>query len=320
MKSALIISGILMLICNGLSGQIPGHKTTREEYIRQYAEIAIEEMNNNGIPASIKLAQGLLESGSGNSELALKANNHFGIKCHKEWNGDTFYMDDDEKNECFRKYKEPRESYKDHSLFLTTRDRYNTLFDLEITDYKGWAKGLKSAGYATNPNYTQLLIKMIEENELYKYDAKYKKPKDVKHAAKAPEEIINESSVIPTADFKYVKTTASGREVYENNGVKVIIARRGDTFYSIANDFEIYTHQVYKYNDLRKKDSISEGQIIYLEPKKSSSKKLQHTVKPGEGLYDISQRYGIKLKNLCKYNSLRKDATLYPDQKIRLKK
>ena len=146
------------------------HKISVEDYILNYKDVAIDKMRVYGIPASITLAQGILESGSGNSELARKANNHFGIKCHKDWKGKTFHMDDDAKNECFRKYKSPDESYRDHSLFLTTRDRYADLFELDITDYRGWARGLKKAGYATNPKYPQLLIKIIEENRLYEFD------------------------------------------------------------------------------------------------------------------------------------------------------
>ena len=145
-------------------------KITVEEYISLYKDLAIEEMKQHHIPASITLAQGILESENGNSKLAIKANNHFGIKCHKEWSGKTFHQDDDKKNECFRKYAKPGDSYRDHSDFLSTRDRYNFLFDLDITDYKSWAYGLKKAGYATNPRYPELLIRIIEENELWKLD------------------------------------------------------------------------------------------------------------------------------------------------------
>jgi len=158
---------IFILFCNTiflLSSFVYGQrKMSREEYIDLYKDVAISEMRQYKIPASITLAQGILESGCGGSVLAIEANNHFGIKCHKEWTGGRFYYDDDEKNECFRVYADARESYHDHSLFLTTRERYNNLFTLKITDYKGWAHGLKSAGYATNPQYAPLLIKIIEE-------------------------------------------------------------------------------------------------------------------------------------------------------------
>ena len=154
MKKALLLFALLPL-------SLFAQRITPEEYIQTYKDIAIREMKTHKIPASITLAQGLLESGAGNSALAREAKNHFGIKCHKGWEGDTYYMDDDEKNECFRKYKNPEESFKDHSEFLCGRSRYAALFDLDITDYEGWAKGLKAAGYATNPKYAQLLIDRI---------------------------------------------------------------------------------------------------------------------------------------------------------------
>ena len=145
-------------------------RMTTEEYIAQYKDVAIKKMREYKIPASITLAQGILESGSGNSRLARKANNHFGIKCHKEWHGKKFYMDDDEKHECFRKYPKAADSYRDHSKFLTQRGRYTFLFQYDITDYKKWAYGLKKAGYATNPKYPRLLIKIIEKYHLDQCD------------------------------------------------------------------------------------------------------------------------------------------------------
>jgi LysM repeat protein len=299
----------------GLSAQKSSGKLTRGEYIQLYKDIAIEEMNAYHIPASITLAQGILESGNGNSTLARKANNHFGIKCHKGWNGKTYHMDDDEKNECFRKYPDPHESFKDHSIFLSTRNRYAFLFNLEINDYKGWAHGLKQAGYATNPNYPRLLIKLIEENQLYQYDEYYQR-QSLAAISKYPRNIKPDSR----EDFNAITIGADNREVYENNGIKFIRAREGDSFYQIAQDFSIYTWQVYKYNDLKKKSTISEGQVLYLEKKKNKGPKAMHIVEPGETLHDISQAYGVKLKKLCKYNTLDKDARLYPNQEVRLRK
>lgn len=305
---------LLYTLSQEITAQTPSAKITREEYIQLYKEIAIEEMNAFHIPASITLAQGILESGSGNSTLAKKANNHFGIKCHKGWNGKTFHMDDDEKNECFRKYSDPYESFKDHSIFLTTRDRYAFLFSLEINDYKGWAHGLKQAGYATNPNYPQLLIKLIEEHQLYNYD-KYYKGGD--YIAVREERKTRRTS---GDDFSPIMIGAGNREIYTNNGTKFIKARKGDSFYQIAQDFNIYTWQVYKYNDLKKNAPIAEGQILYLEKKKNKGDMDYHVVAPGETLHDISQAYGVKLSKLCKYNTLAQDARLYPDQKIKLRK
>ncbi len=272
------------------------------------------------IPASITLAQGILESGHGNSKLAKKANNHFGIKCHNEWNGKTFRMDDDAKNECFRRYKSPHDSFKDHSYFLSSRDRYSFLFELDITDYKGWAKGLKKAGYATNPKYPQLLINIIEEFSLYEHDNYYNKDFAGLQKLQVTKEVSYRNKTISPDDFELLTIGAANREIYINNSVKFIFAKRGDDFYKIAQDFNIYTWQVYKYNDLKKKDNIREGQMIYLEAKKNKGNKPYHIVQPGETLHCISQLYGIKLKQLSKFNTLYKNARLYPDQKIKLRK
>lgn len=301
-----------------LCAQTPSRKITKEEYIEMYKDIAVQEMNIYHIPASITLAQGILESAYGNSTLAKKANNHFGIKCHKGWNGKTYHMDDDAKDECFRVYKNPYESFKDHSIFLSTRSRYSFLFDLEITDYKGWAKGLKKAGYATNPKYPQLLINIIEEFKLYKFDQLYEKDGYIQSKPKPlaqPAEQVNAKE-----DFQPVTVSENNRQIYENNGVKFIFARRGDSFYKIAQDFNIYTWQVYRYNNMKKKDNISEGQMLYLEKKRNNATKEYHLVNAGESLYDISQKYAVKLKRLCKYNTLDKNAELFPGQRIKLRK
>ncbi len=303
-----------------LMAQPPEERISRSEYIDTYKEIAIVEMNAYHIPASITLAQGILESGNGNSRLAKNANNHFGIKCHKGWTGESIKMDDDEKNECFRKYKNAETSFKDHSQFLTTRSRYAFLFDFKINDYKSWAKGLKKAGYATNPKYPTLLIKIIEENNLHEYDKFYGK----KYTGATKKEKYNTSNSFNTplaqTQFKEVPNTINNRKVFLNNGIKFTYAKKGDTFYKIAEEFNIYTFQVFRYNDMKKKDTPKEGQIIYLQSKKSQCNKPVHQVQPGETLFDISQEYGIKLKKLAKYNNLKKDAKLYPDQKIKLKK
>ncbi|MCK4678007.1 MAG: glucosaminidase domain-containing protein [Bacteroidales bacterium] len=317
-KIVLITFNFIFLFLNS-SGQSAAGKMTREEYIRQYKDIAIQEMKTYGIPASITLAQGVLESGDGNSELAVKANNHFGIKCHKEWNGKTYRMDDDKKHECFRKYKKPYESYKDHSYFLTQRDRYAFLFDFAITDYASWAHGLKKAGYATNPRYAHLLIKIIEENKLYEYDH-YFDP-DYTPVATVSEEtppvpitlsmLENES---PIAEEK------NSRKVYVNNKVKLIFAKKGDSFYQIAHDFNIYTFQVYKYNDLEKNDLVKEGQLLYLEKKKKKNPVPYHIVREGESMYSISQLYAVKLKSLYKHNKMIKGMEPRAGRKIWLQK
>jgi LysM repeat protein len=308
---------LIFLLVKPVFGQVPENKTSKEEYIQLYKDIAIAEMNEFGIPASITLAQGILESGNGNSLLAKEAKNHFGIKCHKEWTGKTFHMDDDEANECFRKYEDPIESFKDHSIFLTTRPRYAFLFELEITDYVGWAKGLKSAGYATNPQYSDILIKNIEEFKLYEYDLLFNK--DLFDHSPGKPVVQAHKNTGEEEDFGSIHFGEGQHQIYKNNGVKFIYAKKGDTFQSLAKEAEIAEWQIRSFNDLKSKDKINDGQIIYLQAKKSKAKEAYHIVKPGETLYDISQQHAIKLKKLSKYNTLKKDAKLYPDQKLKLR-
>ena len=230
-------------------------RITPEEYIQTYKDIAMREMREHKIPASITLAQGLLESGAGNSALAREAKNHFGIKCHKGWTGKTYYMDDDEKDECFRKYKNAEDSFKDHSEFLCTRSRYASLFELEITDYKGWARGLKAAGYATNPKYAQLLIDRIELYNLTKYDkiALGLMTDDGQLPDIAEEDELIELAYSPTnrAVFELVDMTADKRFIYENNGVRFVFAKEGETPESMAKEFGIKYKKFCEYNCLR---------------------------------------------------------------------
>jgi hypothetical protein len=265
-------------------------------------------MNEYHIPASITLAQGLLESGSGNSSLAVEANNHFGIKCHKEWTGMTYTYDDDEKGECFRKYLSPEESFNDHSLFLTSRPRYTNLFNLDILDYKGWAHGLKSAGYATNPKYAEMLIKIIEENELYLYD---KNPVSSDLYADIKSGPIDEEVITSLGDqpidakknaLEYVEIAEGNRTIYINNGVRLTIARQGDDAKTIAKDLGIHAFQILMYNELGKHEIILPGAYIYVEPKKKKASEEFHVLGEGETMRDVSQSYGIKLKALYKKN------------------
>jgi hypothetical protein len=275
-------------------------KMTRSEYISRFKDIAIQEMVEFNIPASITLAQGILESGDGNSRLAREANNHFGIKCHTGWEGDYIRENDDAPNECFRKYKNPEESYKDHSFFLSQRGRYAFLFDLDITDYKGWAHGLKKAGYATNPKYGHLLIKIIEENSLDKYDLL---GDDYVAVNPYPNEIPESKN----REYEAFAVAGNNRKVFTNNGKKFIFARKGDDFYKIADDLNVYNFQVWKYNDLSKKDNLQEGDMVYIQKKRNKSKTTEyHYVKPGETMHSISQVYGIKLRKLYKYNLMKK--------------
>lgn len=314
---SLILSFILPVVLFSVNSF--AQKQTTQQYIEKYKDIATKKMKEYKIPASITLAQGILESGNGNSRLARKANNHFGIKCHKDWNGKKFRLDDDKRRECFRKYKSVEESFSDHSYFLTQRSRYLFLFKLDITDYKGWAYGLKKAGYATNPKYPQLLIKIIEENKLYKFDqttASSIKPK------KKKDKIItyDPNFILPSEeDFEAIEIGGNNRQIFTNNSVKFIFAQKDDTFYKIAQDFEIYTWQVYKYNDLKKSSKLKEGQIIYIQPKKKKGNLKFHVVKEHETMYSISQLYGIKLKQLYKKNKMPESSRPQVGQKLKLR-
>lgn len=295
----------------------PAKAESRKEFIRKYKHIAIREMERTGIPASITLAQGILESGCGESELATNANNHFGIKCHKEWDGDTYTMDDDEKNECFRKYKHAEESWIDHSEFLTSRPRYAGLFNLKTTDYKAWARGLKAAGYATNPQYADLLIKIIEDEELYKLDRNIKQPADNPNSSYIT---IEKPADTPSSQQQQAKINYRNREEMRN-GLLCLEAMPGDTFYKISQYYGIKLKRLMEYND--KTDSnLKAGQLIYLKRKKTKAARGYefHRVKAGESLYDISQQYGVRMKNITRYNYLSADSPLTEGEKIYLRK
>ena len=303
MKKKFIALIIVFLIFNNYSQLFcqTGQKTTAKEYIEKYKNIAIKEMKKHNIPASITIAQGMLESGLGKSKLATKANNHFGIKCHKDWNGKTFRKNDDKRRECFRKYNSVEESFKDHSYFLSQRSRYKFLFSYKISDYKSWARGLRKAGYSTNPRYPKLLIAIIEEHELHKFDSKRHKntkSKDQKN------KYFSRSDFSKVTKFEFVSINRNNRKIYKNNGVKLIIAEHGDSYKKISNEFNIYTYQIFKYNDLKKTKKINPGQIIYLQSKKKKNKINSHKVKANDTMYTISQLYGIKLKKLYSHNNI----------------
>ena len=315
------LTGLLFLVAILFINSYGQQRISTEEYIKTYKDIAIEKMKNYRIPASITLAQGILESGSGNSRLAQKANNHFGIKCHKGWTGKTFYMDDDEKNECFRKYKKAEDSYRDHSLFLTQRGRYSFLFDLKITDYKAWAKGLKKAGYATNPKYPEILISLIERYDLMKYDTQGKKEnqEDKKPVKKTGKQVV--ASNLSVENFKKFEKYPSGRQIFINNDRKLIIAKSGDTFFGLAKEFGIYTWQLYKYNDLEKDYLLKVGDIIYLQKKKRKAAREHryHEVANGQTIRQISQLYGVRESRLYKINNLPKGVQVGAGEIIKLR-
>ncbi len=289
-------------------------KMSREEYINRWQLTAIEEMNRSGIPASITMAQGCLESGNGNSELSLKSNNHFGIKCKKDWMGKKVYYDDDRKNECFRKYKTVEESYIDHTNFLMDNPRYAFLFDLKQSDYKGWAKGLKKAGYATANDYDKRLIKIIEENKLYRLDKEisFQELASTDHRNIRNEGISNKLTLNPY----------NSHEVGKFNRVKSVVAREGDTFEMLAQELGLNDWELYKFNDRRPGYHPVANEIIYVQAKKKKAPKNKqiHRVQDGESMHYISQMYGIKLKPLYKRNHIKPGQKLRVGQVIYLRK
>lgn len=299
-----IRGGFLTLFFLMTTLSVLGQSKTRitKEYINKYKGIAIKEMQRYKIPASITLAQGILESGSGRGRLARRANNHFGIKCHQGWKGKTIRQNDDARHECFRKYKNPKDSYKDHSKFLRGEDRYAFLFKYPITDYKDWAYGLKRAGYATNPHYPELLISLIQRYKLYKYDkaepGKYRVPGEYTGAYLEPR----------PENFALGGTNVNNRPYYLNNGKKLVIVKDGDTFKHIAQDFEISLGRLLRYNDVNRHFTLHPGDIIYLQKKARRAEKMYpyHIVKEGETLWEISQLYGIRLSKLRSRNNLPK--------------
>lgn len=261
---------------------------SKKEYVDMWRTIAVQQMIQHKVPASITIAQGILESGSGNSELARKGNNHFGIKCH-DWTGATMHIDDDQKGECFRVYANAEESFTDHSDFLKERKRYSNLFTLEITDYKAWAKGLKDAGYATNPKYPELLIGIIEDLKLHELDVL-----GAPNNEKAP--TLAATSTDKTEAVKHIV-------VLHENKVKYIVAKKGDTYYRISKEFGLGLWQLYKYNDFGpKKDVLNEGDIVYIQPKRNKAKNKTVQLTQKMSLREISQTQALKLESLLKHN------------------
>ncbi|MDR1356294.1 MAG: glucosaminidase domain-containing protein [Tannerellaceae bacterium] len=265
------------------------------EYVKQYSAMAVAQEEKHGVPASITLAQGLLESGAGRSELARKSNNHFGIKCNTEWRGGKVYFDDDAKNECFRKYNSVGDSYEDHSLFLAGRPRYANLFNLNPKDYRGWAKGLQQSGYATDPAYANRLIKLIEDYQLYRYDG----GKAAMKEAKAEKSAVKKKAKKEKQPPFIVK-----RPVQNTGGLDYIYAVDDDNFGRLVEDTGLTVDEIMLFNEMPEDFPLRKGDIIYLEKKKTKAAKpdYDHVVQIGESMHSISQKYGMRVKNLYKLN------------------
>ena len=286
MKSAYFIAIIILSFISSLSALA---SDPYEEYIDRYSSLAVEHQDEFGIPASITLAQGLLESAAGRSTLASKANNHFGIKCHKEWKGKSVKRNDDAPNECFRKYNTVEESFRDHSLFLR-RSRYQKLFKLDVTDYQNWAKGLRECGYATDPNYAARLITIIERYSLYTYDT---------------ESGRNSEETVAFIRDMLVRT----HPVRRSRGLHYVVATPGDTYASIAKEFNLKPKKLMKYNDTGKDHEIKAWEEVYLEEKLDDAPEgiASVTIGEGESLHSVAQRYGVKVKTIKDLNKKAKD-------------
>lgn len=266
-------------------------------YVQNYYKLAMIQQKEHGIPASITLAQGLLESGAGMSELARKSNNHFGIKCH-DWGGEKTYHDDDERGECFRKYDKVLDSYEDHSAFLKNRSRYAFLFELSPTDYQAWAHGLKKAGYATDPSYAYKLISLIENYDLHQYDIQ---KLDVKQIAEVDKN-QQRSSNHPIGTVSAYRV----HEIYKNNGVKFVVSMVGDTYASLSEELNISEKRLRRYNEINEFTELLPGTQVYIRYKKNKASRgySHHVVRAGDSMYSIAQNYGIKIEKLYKLNEM----------------
>ena len=318
-----IVFALLAISCVAVYAQT---RQTREEYIEKYKSIAVAHMEKYGIPASITMAQGILESDAGNSALSLSSNNHFGIKCKKSWTGRKVYYDDDAKGECFRAYPSVEASYEDHALFLDSSPRYDSLFSYPSNDYRSWARGLKAAGYATAPDYAERLVAIIEKYKLYILDqadgsAIYSSGKHAKQNA----EWFAQQSSSPNQQmedpFNVTINAHKGYSIYRVNHTCYVLAKEGDTYELLSKIFAISESNLRKFNDVNRRAVLTKGSIVFIERKKGAwlSQQLLHTASHGQTLHSISQSYGIRLRRLARLNRTRPSRPLEVDQTIRLR-
>ena len=318
------------ILCLSLQPALAQNPESVRSYINTYKDIAMEEMKRTGVPAAIKIAQGIHETDAGNSDLVKKSSNHFGIKCKSVWTGQSVKHDDDARNECFRKYNSASDSYQDHSNFLKNSQRYAFLFELDPTDYQGWALGLKKAGYATNPRYSQVLIKIIEEYQLQDYtlialgkmtpkdDAIAKRDVEVVQPKSGPvfadimpelpqlQKIAEQQPFYPQGEFK----------IYET---KVVYVNKGTSFLSIAEQYNIPLAHLFEFNDLTESEITEKDQLVYIQRKRKTGNNEFHIVKPGESLHDIAQEQAIRFESLLEYNMLTQKMQPASGEKLYLK-
>ncbi len=295
------------------------------KYIDTYRNLAIAEEMRTGVPAAITLAQGIHETSAGTSDLVLASNNHFGIKCKGNWTGATVSHDDDAKGECFRKYDDPKDSYKDHSDFLKTRPNYTSLFQLDPSDYKAWAYGLKKAGYATNPKYPQILIKIIEDYNLQQYtllalDGKFPDDGGAVYASDVKTESSDENKASePAVQKAVVKTYNYPSGIFKINETSVVFVKKGTAFLKVATDNNISLSRLFEFNDMKPVDIAANDQLIYLQRKRKTGAEEFHIVQEGETVYDIAQAEGIRLESLLEYNLLKGGVQPAVGEKLNLK-
>jgi hypothetical protein len=306
MRTAITLVSFLAF-CLKLMAQAPD---VIQHYIETYRDIAIEEMHRTGVPASIKLAQGIHETTAGTSDLVIRSNNHFGIKCKSNWTGESVSHDDDAPQECFRKYDDPFQSYRDHSDFLRGSNRYASLFTLDPLNYQAWAYGLKRAGYATNPRYPQILIKLIETYQLQDYTmiALGKMPPKENMIAKAGDESStgNGNAIThgPDASDLDVPTASYPSGEFKINDTRVIFATAGTSMLSIARQYDVPLARIFEFNDMQETEELAKDQLIFLQRKRKTGQTEFHIVKKGENLRDISQLEAIRMESLLELNHL----------------
>jgi hypothetical protein len=317
------------LILSVLAGTLSSFAQQREvirQYVTQYKDIAISEMQRTGIPASITLAQGIHETLAGTSDLVQKSNNHFGIKCKANWTGETVSHDDDARGECFRKYNNAEDSYRDHSDFLKGSPRYASLFTLDPTDYEGWAQGLKKAGYATNPKYPIVLVKLIEDYQLQDYTM-------IALGKKSPDDILTakttntEAAVQVVSEIKQPEAAPEPEKipvsypagVFEINDTKVVFVKTGTPFLFVAQQNSLPLARIFEFNEMKQSETAETDQLIFLQRKRKAGKTDFHIVQTGESLHDIAQAEGIRLESLMEYNMLKDDQQPAVGEKLSLR-
>ncbi len=295
------------------------------KYIETYRDMAVLEMQRTGIPAAIKLAQGIHESMAGTSDLVKRSNNHFGIKCKSNWTGESVRHTDDAPNECFRKYNDPMDSYRDHSEFLRNSKRYASLFELDPTDYIGWANGLKKAGYATNPKYPQVIINLIQKYQLQDYTMIAMGSLPPRKGMTAGQSLRgDEEPVALSADFNEVAVEAPKRDYptgeFKINETRVIYAKAGTSFLAIAQQHNISLAKIFEFNDQPESETVSNDQLVFLQRKRKSGMNEIHQVRAGETIWHIAQAEGIRLESLLEYNHLTREMQPAEGEQLYLRK